>query len=709
MIGLPHGFVLKYRRTVTGSERSIEVTGGNSGIGSTGDGTINIQIGQLKLLGAPLPAIGEVRATAAPVGVPGTGLFVGRERELERLAQALDSGGTVVVQAVHGLGGVGKSSLVARYVELYARHYTQVVWITATDAVSLAAGLADFAVALEPHLAGVMASAGLQERAVGWLCEHEGWLVVLDNVTEPGDVRKLVARAARGRFVITSRRSVGWHGIARPMGLDVLAAEEARDLVADMLGPDLARLSAGVDELCEYLGFLPLAVEQAAAFMAQSQVGASEYLRLLRAHPGVMLGAAAEGTGRTIAQVWAVTLNRLANDPWCGNLLRILAWFAPQGISRRFLGGLTPEPEIVRALGRLAAYSMITLDEEQITVHRLVQAVARTPDEHDPHRAPSLVDDARNTAIGLLRWALPEDPYAPAEWPQWRELAGYVAVFTEHAAEDTDTSEMSRFLNAVAQFMEDQGAVKQAITLFERTLRLDERTLGPDHESVWVARHNLASAYCNNGDHARAIPLFEQALTDHERVLGPNHPDTLMCRNSLAFAYDNKGDLERAITLYEQTLADCERVLGPDHLTTLLSRNNLAHAYSIDGALDRAIPLYEQTLADREHVLGPDHPDTLVSRNNLAAAYNRNGDLERATPLYKQSLTDCERVLGPNHPHTLMSRNNLAYAYSTGGALDRAIPLYEQTLAGCERVLGPEHPRTELVRANLAACRTKSQ
>jgi tetratricopeptide (TPR) repeat protein len=585
-------------------------------------------------LGLPWPdglpdASGHVQASgvwaelAAPAGLsnlPRPGLFVGRAGELARLDAALAGPGQVVVQAVHGLGGVGKSTLAARWAADHAGDYLVTWWITAATPADIDAGLAGLAVALAPALSGVLPLEALRGGAVQWLAAHRGWLVILDNVSDPADVAPLLARARAGRYLITSRRASGWHAAgAATVRLDVLEAAEAQALLAAILGrPGEADGAAG---LCAELGFLPLAIEQAGAYLAQAGATPAEYLALLARYPAAMYQAAAEGgdAARTIARIWRVTVDRLAGDPLAGRVLRILAWYAPDGIPRALLDGLADPPAVLGAVGRLAAYSMLTADGGTLAMHRLVQAVTRTPDPDDPHRDPQAIDAARDQASRQLADALP-DVLDPAAWPRWRMLLPHIDALASHAPPDTDTQDTARLLNEAGLFLGGQGQPGRAARYLQRALAGCVRVLGADHPDTLTSRNNLAGAYESAGDLGRAIPLHEQTLADSVRVLGADHPATLISRNNLAYAYESAGDLGRAIPLHEQTLADSVRVLGADHPQTLLSRNNLAYAYESAGDLGRAIPLYEQTLADRVRVLGADHPQTKTVRGNLAAA-----------------------------------------------------------------------------------------
>ncbi|MFF3212092.1 tetratricopeptide repeat protein, partial [Streptomyces sp. NPDC002886] len=595
----------------------------------------------------PQEAYGPVADVQAPAGLcnaPATKLFVGRAEALTLLDAAFATPGEVVVQAVHGLGGIGKSSLAAHWVR---RHHTGNPrwWITVDSREAIDAGLAELARSLQPALA-VMPPTFLVERALQWLAAHDDWLIVLDNVERPGDITGLLDRVGTGRFLITTRRATGWHHTATSVRLDVLAHNEAVDLFVRVLTDGAARDTAGAAEVCSELGHLPLAVELAAAYCAETGTSPRAYLDMLARRPAATLAAGTEDgdPDRTISRAWRITLDNLATTPLAVDVLRILAWYAPDHIPRTLLTPLADAPELPTAIGRLTAHSMITDNHDgTLAVHRLVQTLARTRDPADAHRQPEAIDHARDQAAALLAGAFPSDVHNPANWATYRVLHLHTDALTSHHTPDDDTIHTAMALSHTANYRRGQGALTPSIEGFLRALSTFEQLMGADHHRTLDARNSLAGAYESVGDLGRAIPLFERTLADTERVLGNDHPNTLTSRNNLAHAYRSAGDLERSTPLYERTLADFERVLGEDHPTTLASRNNLAHAYRSAGDLERSTPLLERSLADFERVLGDDHPNTLASRNNLAGAYRSAGDLGRAIPLYERTLADRKR------------------------------------------------------------------
>ncbi len=263
-------------------QRSVSVAGDNYAPITTGDHS-PVRVTTV----GPLPPVSDVSPAPGPVGIPGhVPLFVGRTGELAGLERDLADGPGVVVQAVHGLGGIGKSALAARYALLHAGEYTQVVWVSAEDPAGIEAGLGRFAIALEPQLDEILSSDALAERATAWLAAHDRWLLILDNVNSVNDIAPLLARlgGGAGRFLATSGRATGWNRVgAAALRLGVLEPDEALVLLAGILRAAPDDLDGGA-ELCAELGFLPLAVSQAGAYMDQSGLGPRDYLRLLAEH-----------------------------------------------------------------------------------------------------------------------------------------------------------------------------------------------------------------------------------------------------------------------------------------------------------------------------------------------------------------------------------------------------------------------------------------
>ncbi|WP_369234350.1 FxSxx-COOH system tetratricopeptide repeat protein [Streptomyces sp. R21] len=612
------------RPGVAASGESAVAAGGNIAQAITGSGAVGLHIDTDTLTMLSPEAYPSPDSVDCPPGLANlperAPLFVARSRELALLDTALSAPGQAVVHAVHGLGGIGKSTLAARWAAEFAQGHAPVWWITADSRAAVDAGLAGFAAALRPSLVTLLPQEQLGEWALQWLASHAGWLLVLDNVSDPADVKPLLARATSGRFLITSRRAGGWQGIAEPVALDVLSVEDAVELFTRKRGDTGADTDTGRDgvaEVCEELGCLPLAVAQAAAFCDQTSSTAREYLTELAAHPAHMYAATEEGgdNERTIARIWHLTLDRLSDDPLAGTILLTLAWYASDGIPRSLLNALGPSYAVRTALGRLKAHSMITLYEDTVSVHRLVQAVSRTPDD-DRHRSPEAIAHARETVMETLADALPPDVGDPSAWPVMRALLPHVEALAVSAPPDTDTAAMARLLTRTGDYMLSAGT-----------------QLAP-----------------------RALSLLTRAEEDCARLHGPEAVETLDARSELAYAHRMVLDVEHAAPLTEQTLADCRRVLGDDHKVTLSALMNASKLAALAGDTERALRLTEEVLAGCRRVLGEDDPRTFAARNSMVMQVVETGDMPRARDMLQELLADCVRVLGDEHPETLSAR-----------------------------------------------------
>ncbi|WP_445515578.1 FxSxx-COOH system tetratricopeptide repeat protein [Streptomyces sp. NEAU-174] len=686
----------------------------NQGIINTGDTTVQAPL--------VLPPPADV---SAPHGVhnlprPVGHRFVGRKTEMAALERALEpryerATTHVVTQAMSGLGGIGKSTLALHFAHTHRSDYTAVWWIDAETPETITGALAQLTTRLNPGTnTNSVPSAALAEWALTWFDTHSGWLLVFDNATHPDHLAPYLARLTSGDHLITSRRTYGWHDLAAtPLHLDVLTPSAAISLLHQLAGPTDSSEPAGAQELADELGHLPLALEQAGAYIHRTRNTYSGYLCRLRTQAARMLNTPGNGDPHsiTIARTWRITLDTIAErDPLAVHLLRVMAWLAPYDIPRELFSSLAEEPgREDDALALLHDFSMITLRETTAAIHRLVQTVARTPDPDDPYRTHQAIQEAWSTATTLIRSALPDDPKNNTlGWSRWRILLPHIDSYLTHTRPDTDTEDTDGVLHNTALFLRGQGQFSQAISYAQRSANASSRLHGEDHADTLVSRNGLAGAYIDAGDLDRAIPLFEQTLAMSIRVLGEDHRETLTIRNNLAAAYQAAGDVDRAIPLHEQTLADRLQALGENHPDTLTSRNNLAVAYQAAGDVDRAIPLYEQTLADRLQALGENHPDIPASLNNLAHAYQDIEELDRATPLFEQGLRESIRILGKDHPRVLDSRHSLAHVYLAAGDHNRAIPMLEQHLSECIRVLGKDHPNTLTARYNLAAAYKKA-
>jgi Domain of unknown function (DUF4062)/Tetratricopeptide repeat len=631
--------------------------------------------------------------------------LAGREALLAELdARLAGDGGGPRVAVLCGLGGAGKTSVAVEYAHRHLAE-VEVCWqFAAEDPAVLAAefgvlaaqlGAREAADARDPvaSVHGVLARMGA------------GWLVVFDNAPDRASVAPFVPPAGPGRVLVTTQNQIWPPGQA--VDVPVLDPVVAAGFLASRTG-DADRVAAR--ELAGLLGGLPLALEQAAAYLQATGTVLARYLLLFRDRQADLLARGDVAGHPDVAATLGLALSRLAGEaPAAAGLVRLLAFLAPEPVPLAVLlagdgaagrlspevaaavGGLLGDPVAAGdAIAALRRYSLVTpAGDGLVLVHRLVQAITRAqlPAEE--------ADWWGQAAAALVEAAVPADPRLPAAWPA-------CAVLLPHARAVLDPT--SHGIQEIARYLGFSGSYSAARDLYQliADAHTGSDTYGPEHPDTLTARHNLAVWTGHAGDAAGARDQLAALLPVRERVSGAEHPHTLITRNQLAIWTGHAGDAAGARDQFAALLPVRERVSGAEHPDTLTTRHSLASFTGRAGDAAGARDQYAALLPVRERVQGPEHPGTLTTRHGLAYFTGEAGDAAGARDQFAAQLPIEERVLGAEHPDTLTTRANLAYYTGQAGDAAGARDQYAALLPVRERVQGPEHPDTLSARASLA-------
>jgi tetratricopeptide (TPR) repeat protein len=632
---------------------------------------------------APMfPGLGPAISNLAPRNPN----FTGRVELLVELAGSLAAGTTAVV-AAHGLGGVGKSQLALEYCYRHAADYQLVWWVTAESPTVAVIGLA----ALGPRL-GLPPTVEQVEQVAGVLDElarREGWLLVFDNAERPGDLDGLLPTGGRGHVLVTSRNPA-WGRLATPLRVDVLAPTEAEALLLKRTG-DTDRVAAAA--LAEELGGLPLALEQAAAYCEQTSLELAGYLdRYRRAHARLLQKSA-------VATTWRLNLDQAAAASPAGvQLLRVASFLAPESIPPDLFGvdseklpadlaqAVGDELLLDEAVGALYRYSLVVRDYDGISLHRLVQAVARA-DLADQEA------DWAKLALRLVWTAFPAGSKEVATWPICERLLPHALAVAEHAERLNIAGEVTGgLLHRASIYLRSRGRPGESRPVAERALSLTQQALGSDHPDMAARHNNLGNVLHDLGDLTGARTEHERAIGISKATLGPDHPDMAAWHNDLGLVLRALGDLTGARTELQQALATTEASLGPDHRIMAIRHNNLGYVLRALGDLTGARTEYERALEITEATLGPDHPDMAALHTNLGNVLADLGDLTGARAEYERALEITEATLGPDHPDMAICHSNLGNVLAELDDLTGARTEHERAIEIGQATLGPDHP-----------------
>jgi len=635
-----------------------------------------------------------------PIAVPAH--FLGRDDDLAAIDAALKGcNGRVAITALHGLRGVGKTTLAAAYAERRRGEYRATWWVRAETEATTRADLVGLGVQL-----GWVAADDKEEPALAAVLQRlrddgEGMLLIYDNAVNSDAIRPYVPRGGGARLIVTSN-APNWRGLAEPVEIEVWPKEIGADFLIARAGRTGERNAAL--SLSEALGGLPLAHAQAGAYCERTGVSFAEYLKRFNDTPAAVLDAAKDAPPEyhdklTVTKTFALAIDEAAKlHPAAEPLIVHAALLAPEPIplflfsearaafGEPFATALAGDglDEAVAALRALALVDRETLPDERdpsietdcIRLHRLVREVA----------AARVAGDDVAVVQGRLVWAMvdvyPDDIFNdPLTWPRARRLDALVLRLVDSAANPPEGMDLllSHLLDRLASFRQsclaDYGAAR---VLFERALEIREKMLGFDHPVTALSLNNLGSLLRVQDDLAAAKPYFERALTIWETALGPDHQATATSLDNLGSLLQSQGDLAAAQSYHERALAICERALGPDHPASANNLNNLGNLLHAQGDLVGAQSYHERALAIREKAFGPDHLETANSLHNLGALLKAQDDLVAAKSFHERALTIVENALGPAHPTTKTVATNLALVLIKRGDTDEAKALWQK-------------------------------
>ncbi|MGI8445844.1 MAG: FxSxx-COOH system tetratricopeptide repeat protein [Streptosporangiaceae bacterium] len=678
--------------------------------------------------------------------------FTGRENILERLHDELAGDGTAVVlaRAVHGLGGVGKTQVALEYAHRFKADYRLIWWINAEQPLEISLALAELAGRLGLHIsdnAAEAAAAALEQlrRDIAGL-----WLLIFDNAEDPEDLASFLPHGS-GHILITSRNPA-WTRHAEPVELDVFSRQESlAHLMHHVRGldtRDAARVSAAV-------GDLPLAIEQAAAWLAETVMPAALYAELLETQTTSALAFnKPPDYAKPVVAAWNLSIERLRNQyPASVRFLQILAFCSPDPISTTLLYNdamlaalrpydetLTEKSQIGQVIRNISHFALLKIDNgtNSVQIHRLVQTVihsqmteeeqaearhevhkilagARPPeDETDdpaawsiydiiwPHLGPSAAERCRDPQVRQLLIDWVRFQWKHGEFEACLNLARRIEnLWRPHLEADHPQTLRLQFL--IGNALRTRGQFKEARDLDTFVLERQRIVLGPDHP------HTLMTANSRAAD-LRAMGEAQEALISdrdtHERSrdqLGEDHERTLAAAHNLGCCLRLVGDYLTARRLDEETLVRQRRVLGPDHLSTLLSAATLALDLRAEGAFHESVHLLRHTWGRYREILGDDVLDTLRTAGSLAASLHKVGQQPEAMTLARDTLERCQRRYGRGVPEFQMCELNMAWNYAAAGDMTRAIDLVKKARSEYQATLGDDHPNT-LVASNNLAC-----
>lgn len=694
------------------------------------------------------PAVPAPRIAADRAGGAADEVVIGRPpsdaaslRKRAALSSAIDVAlrdDAVREVVLTGAGGVGKSQLAAAAFHRFRQPGGVRVWVPASSRQSVFTAYAR----AWRVVAGGEGGSGWDDETqadlfVAWLrTTTRPWLVVLDDVDEPADLRGIRPVGEHGKSMVTTRRrdAAVIRSSSRVVQVGTFAPKEAVDYLRSRLAADEGEDEDEDEELhalADTLGHFPLALSQAAAFLIDTGMPLTTYRQLLedeRQTLSDLLPATspADEHGETVATAWQLALDRaetLAPAKSARATLELLSMLAPDGITeavlhttaaRRWIvhgaddhsntgrGPAQPgERAVLLSLRALHRLSLVTHDPSRtpasVEVHALVQRAAResVPEQVRPRLAVAAADAVEELWSSAAECACEPETEAA--------LFRSVEVLRRTTGGDLLwDGRLHPVLRRIGPYLAGLGRDAAARDVCQELLELARTRLGDEHRDVLYLRCRVALAAGELGDAASTRTSLEHIRREAERILGKRDPDTLTVRLHEARFRMEEGAVAAALNDFTELASQAADGLGTDHALVIEARSYAALcrglAGNATGARDACAALVE--VLEQRH--GPGHLLTLSALTDLGRWTGEAGDAHAAVDIYLRAVARLESAVGRLHRDTLIARHNLAYWRGLAG--DRKLAVEEFTAAAedAERALGADHPTTLTYRVNLS-------
>ena len=646
------------------------------------------------------------------VGMPSNNLpernnkFTGREVILDSIHKAFQTKNEVSLiqpRAIIGMGGIGKTETAREYAYLYHNEYLHIWWVNAETGTSIEEAYRAFAVRNKlgtPEDKSETVIANVKN----WMLINKRWLFIFDNVADEESLKKYCASSSsEGQHVlITSRnRQLQQFEI---IDIDVFTEEEACNFIEKYTKRTADEY---FKELAYKMGYLPLALDQAGAYMYIHQKSYKDYLALYNKKNLALLSKYKhDADKKTITTTWQISFDKVVN-PAAKQCLNLFAFFAPENIFLLWFQkanevlpddlrkAVSDEMDYDDTIAEITKYSLVRKNEKGVlSIHRLMQDVIRDNIGQEQSKW-------RNYCVNILNELVYFEFHTAESRAFFILLAPHIDSVTQEIKDEEATEEVARLYSFLGQGFDELADYPQSLKYYIKSLTINEKVLGAEHPSTATFNNNIGLVYHKQGNYDLALEYYGKALAIREKVLDAEHPSTATSYNNIGLVYSTQGNYDLALEYYGKALAIREKVLGKEHPNTALTYNNIALVYHSQSNYDVALKYCEKALAILEKVLGKEHPNTATTYNNMGMVYDSQGNYDLALEYYGKALSICEKVLGKEHPYTAATYHNIAGVYRELDNYDLALEYYEEALAIFEKVLGSEHPDTKTTINNM--------
>ena len=680
--------------------------------------------------------------------------FIGREDFLHLLDDTLLTPSSDIqrpnVAVLLGMGGQGKTALALEFCRrAQARGYFRsILWVDAASLTTVThsfENLADHLTKRTRVFDDLQACVDFVKDTIEtWAAP---WMLVFDNFDQPGkvsNIMKYVPRAVNGAVLVTSRHPES-AGLGAVFEITSMKEEEGADLLFHRTRyPPTFQNVEGARSVVQLLGYLPLAIDQAGAYIAARKISFSAFVdhfnhrkqKVLQHTPDLWdyrkkIGQEQQETALSVFATWELSFQQIAgNDEQkvrAGHFLSLIGFFGNIDIRESMLKAYFEQSKIKPPWMKIFAsgnrwdtyeYEDIVVDLSQLSLlqYRRSETTAECrimlhPLIRDWIQCRLLSINRKDFVVEviLVLKSYIDQSYAEDDnWPLQitREVLTHIDTCMESYDESFPppakavSEEVRDSLLTFGSFYNRHGRYQQSERLLSRVLEDVESSFGPKDIRTMETTSYLAEVFLSLGLYQEAEILLRGLLPRLKKL--PDSTKARICYH-LAKSMFKQGRYPEALESFQSALRLQTSHLPRGHIDILNTYASLAQVYRNQGHNDEAIDLYSQALDGYAKQNREDHPDTFHTMVNLANCYRNLTRFEEAADVYKKALRGNEEYLGSDHPSTLNNMVNLAINHRYLDQDKEAEDLFSRALAISEAKLGPEHPETLRANMNLAS------
>ncbi len=652
--------------------------------------------------------------------------FTGREAILQRLHEGFYRENPPA-QALSGLGGIGKTQTALEYCFRYSDAYQAIFWVRADSRETLLVDIVAIAGALDLPEKDLQDQNSISGAVKQWLRSHQRWLLILDNIEDLELVDACIPLVHQGSVLLTTRTHITIP-VAQPIDMDIMEADEGALFLLKRAkiiahGEALSQASEhdalAAKVLSHMMDGLPLALDQAGAYILETACGVSRYHDLYHQGQADLLnrrGRFSSGHPESVAATFSLifkTMSQLNNTAL--DLLRLCAFLHPDEIPVEMIttGAMDLPLSLQEAVSTplafndvisvLSTFSLIRRNAQQnfLSLHRMVQIVLKKMMDTATHQRWA------EAAVRVVNSVLPDDSenITGVELSHWSHCHQYLphAHICKALIEELDMyfPEALRLLNQVGKYLYESGHYAEAEVFFHCALKICETHFETEHLETVRCLHNIAIVYWDQGRYPEAASFMQRAVSTRQHYLGTGHPDTICSRYYLGIIYAYQGIYNEAEQLLLQAFvfygeSDTTRAshekrpsrYTANYITVLSDLGWLHHA-------QKRYPEAEQyllrALSECEHYLGSQSVVMTFILSNLGMVYRDQGNLVQAEFFLQRGLTLDTQLLGQHHPGIGRSLEKLGKLYYLQGRYAEAEEHLIKALTILEQHLQPQH------------------